>query len=245
VQLAISESLVWSANDLYQRLQVGQSLVLHRWLPLGHKDLQALLSSCGLLRPRLALNSQLYHQPGIFQACLSSATRHPPITALQRALEAPTDGGSAAGGGAVAAADVPVRIRLLAVDQLSTQISFQGDPFSRPRQVMQARFRPATLNLVAPLPVQSACCWLLPILLDAPPHLRSPMLAHLLRRDLAGGLMSSFIDLANFQVNTPVVGLPESPAAEGPRLKQIAQQTRTAAGNTINVQPVLPSCPPS
>ncbi len=36
-------------------------------------------------------------------------------------------------GAAVAAADVPVRIRLLSVDPLSTQISFQGDPFSRPR----------------------------------------------------------------------------------------------------------------
>lgn len=36
----------------------------------------------------------------------------------------------------MAAADVPVRIRLLAVDQLSTQISFQGDPFSRPRWVL-------------------------------------------------------------------------------------------------------------
>lgn len=60
---------------------------------------------------------------------------------MQRVLEAPGEGGAAAGGGAVAAADVPVRIRLLAVDQLSTQISFQGDPFSRPRWVQP-------------------CCWL-------------------------------------------------------------------------------------
>lgn len=36
--------------------------------------------------------------------------------------------------GAVAA-DMPVRIRLLAVDNLSTRISFQGDPLSRPRRV--------------------------------------------------------------------------------------------------------------
>lgn len=138
MQLAISESLVWSANDLYQRLQVWQSLMLH-WLLSCAQGPQALLSSCGLLRPRLALNSQLYHQP----ACSRRASPPPPAThlfdSLQRALEAPTDGGSAAGGGAVAAADVPVRIRLLAVDQLSTQISFQGDPFSRPRRVLSVR----------------------------------------------------------------------------------------------------------
>ncbi|KAL4858517.1 Vacuolar protein sorting-associated protein 13C [Chlorella vulgaris] len=58
--------------------------------------------------------------------------------------------GAGEGGAAVAAADVPVRIRLLTVDSLKTQISFQGDPFSRPR-------------------------------------------------DLTGGLLSSIIDLANFQ----------------------------------------------
>lgn len=55
---------------------------------------------------------------------------------LQRALEAPGGAGAASGAGAVAAADVPVRIRLLSVDALSTQISFQGDPFSRPRWVL-------------------------------------------------------------------------------------------------------------
>lgn len=68
VQLAISESLVWSVQELVQRLQ----------------------------------------------CCLTAAGDE--------------------GQSAVAAADVPVRIRLLTVDSLRTQISFQGDPFSRPRQ---------------------------------------------------------------------------------------------------------------
>jgi hypothetical protein len=53
------------------------------------------------------------------------------VQRLQRSLAAAAEAGD--GGGAVAAADVPVRIRLLAVDTLRTQISFQGDPFSRPR----------------------------------------------------------------------------------------------------------------
>ena len=51
-------------------------------------------------------------------------------------LQADLEGVAEAGGGAtVAASDVPVRIRLLSVDGLRTEISFQGDPLSRPRQV--------------------------------------------------------------------------------------------------------------
>ena len=43
------------------------------------------------------------------------------------------DGGGGGGGGGVAASDVPLRIRLLSVSSLVTQMSFQGDPLSRPR----------------------------------------------------------------------------------------------------------------
>ena len=57
---------------------------------------------------------------------------------LRAAAAAGSEGGpGGAGAGATAAvaasADMPVRIRLLAVDSLATRISFQGDPFSRPR----------------------------------------------------------------------------------------------------------------
>jgi hypothetical protein len=70
VQLAISEGLVWSVQELVQRLQANLA-------------------------------------------------------------------GAGEGGAAVAAADVPVRIRLLTVESLKTQISFQGDPFSRPRYLAE------------------------------------------------------------------------------------------------------------
>ncbi|KAL4447306.1 hypothetical protein ABPG77_007339, partial [Micractinium sp. CCAP 211/92] len=89
--------------------------------------------------------------PVTLQLAINEALVWSAYTLLER-LQRDAAAVAAAGGtgAAVAAADVPVRIRLLSVDPLSTQISFQGDPFSRPR-------------------------------------------------DLAGGLVSRLIDLANFQ----------------------------------------------
>ena len=107
---------------------------------------------------------------------------------LLRRLQAATEAGGAEAGGAaggaasavggaqVAAADMPVRIRLLAVDDLRTQISFQGDPFSRPR-------------------------------------------------DLAGGLLSSVIDLANFQA--------------APIALQVRQCSCSSSSRNVSIFPLL------
>lgn len=72
------------------------------------------------------------------------------VQRLQASLAAASEAGA---GAAVAAADVPVRIRLLTVDSLHTQISFQGDPFSRPRCVQRRQLAFNTVRFVC------FACW--------------------------------------------------------------------------------------
>ena len=91
--------------------------------------------------------------------------------------------------GTTTAADVPIRIRHLTVGNLGLQVSFQGDPLSRPRR---ARARLPACNK-APPPSVRAC---------PPPPSRAPHRAARSpppRRDISGGMLSMLIDLANFQ----------------------------------------------
>ena len=82
--------------------------------------------------PLLAVRWPLTVQLAISEGLVWAA--HGLFERLLRAAAA-DGGGDAAPGGAVAAADMPVRIRLLAVETLRAQVSFQGDPLSRPRHV--------------------------------------------------------------------------------------------------------------